>query len=66
MIEQGHKYAHKGKPVIALESGTAPFMVKVLPVPGDTYKSAYYVLACELVPEPMKYLGGQTAGEVAK
>lgn len=58
MIEQGNKYAHKGKPVIALESGSAPFMVKVLPVPKDTYKSSYYVLARDLVPMAMKYYGG--------
>ena len=42
MIEQGSKYAHKGTPVIALESGS----LKVLPVPRDTpYESAYYCWA---------------------
>ena len=62
MIEQGSKYAHKGKPVVALESGSLQSMVKVLPVPRDTpYESAYYCWATELVPAPMKYLGGQTA-----
>ena len=66
MIEQGHKYAHKGKPVIALESGSLQSMVKVLPVPRDTpYESAYYCWATELVPAPMKYLGGQVAGDNA-
>ena len=62
VIEQGSKYAHKGTPVIALESGSLQSMVKVLPVPRDTpYESAYYCWATELVPAPMKYLGGQTA-----
>jgi hypothetical protein len=62
VIEQGHKYAHKGTPVIALESGSLQSMVKVLPVPRDTpYESAYYCWATELVPAPMKYLGVQTA-----
>ena len=62
MIEQGSKYAHKGTPVIALESGSLQSMVKVLPVPRDTpYESAYYCWATALVPAPMKYLGGQTA-----
>ena len=66
-IHQGHKYAHKGKPVIALESGSLQSMVKVLPVPRDTpYESAYYCWATELVPAPMKYLGGQTAWDNAK
>jgi len=65
VIEQGSKYAHKGKPVIALESGSAPFMVKVLPVPEDTYKSSYYVLASELVPMGMKYHGGAVPGASA-
>ncbi len=61
-IHQGHKYAHKGTPVIALESGSLQSMVKVLPVPRDTpYESAYYCWATELVPAPMKYLGVQTA-----
>lgn len=64
MIEQGSKYAHKGTPVIALESGSLQSMVKVLPVPRDTpYESAYYCWATELVPAPMKYLGGQVAGD---
>lgn len=62
MIEQGHKYAHKGKPVIALESGSTHSLVKVLPVPEDTYESAYYVLASELVPVGMKYHGGAVPG----
>lgn len=63
MIEQGHKYAHKGKPVVALESGSLQSMVKVLPVPKKApYESSYYVLASELVPAPMKYLGGKAAG----
>mgnify|MGYP003527928285 FL=1 len=67
MIEQGSKYAHKGTPVIALESGSLQSMVKVLPVPRDTpYESAYYCWATELVPEPMKYLGGQVAGDNAR
>ncbi len=66
MIEQGSKYAHKGKPVVALESGSLQSMVKVLPVPRDTpYESAYYCWATELVPAPMKYLGGQVAGDNA-
>lgn len=65
MIQQGNKYAHKGKPVVALESGSPQSMVKVLPVPRDTYESAYYVWASELVPAPMKYLGGKVAGEAA-
>ena len=64
VIEQGSKYAHKGKPVVALESGSLQSMVKVLPVPRDTpYESAYYCWATELVPAPMKYLGGQVAGD---
>lgn len=58
MIQQGQKYAHKGRPVIALESGSPQSMVKVLPVPRDTYESAYYVLASELVPLGMAYFGG--------
>jgi len=32
-------------------------------VPRDTpYESAYYCWATELVPVPMKYLGGEVAG----
>lgn len=65
MIEQGNKYAHKGAPVVALESGSLRSMVKVLPVPEDTYESAYYVWASELVPMGMKYHGGAVPGEAA-
>lgn len=62
MIQQGNKYAHKGKPVVALESGSPQSMVKVLPVPRDTYESAYYVWASELVPLGMAYFGGEIPG----
>jgi hypothetical protein len=62
MIYAGRRYSYEGYPVLALESGSLQSMVKVLPVPRDTpYESAYYCWATELVPEPMKYLGGQTA-----
>lgn len=65
MIHQGHKYTHKGEPVIALESTQEPrALVKVIRGPFETgWAPPHYAWAHELVLAPMKYFGGATAVE---